>query len=124
LRHAKSSWKENIADRERPLNKRGREAARLVGRHLPGAVGPLDLVLCSNARRTRQTLDLILAELPAQPRCHIEDGLYLADCATLFERLRRLDEAAANVLLASANHRPHRLWRPASLRPAPAPASR
>ena len=103
LRHAKSSWKEDIADRERPLNKRGREAARLVGVHLPGAVGQLDLVLCSNARRTRQTLELILAEFPAQPRCLIEDGLYLADCATLLERLKRLDEAAVNVLLIAHN---------------------
>ena len=34
LRHAKSSWKDDVEDHERPLNKRGREAARLIGAHL------------------------------------------------------------------------------------------
>ena len=43
LRHAKSSWKEDVADRERRLNRRGREAARRVGQHLPATVGVLDL---------------------------------------------------------------------------------
>jgi phosphohistidine phosphatase len=103
LRHAKSSWKEDIADRERPLNKRGREAATLVGRHLAGAIGAIDLVLCSNARRTRQTLELLLAEWPARPRCLVEEGLYLADCAKLLDRLKRLDDSLANVLLIGHN---------------------
>ena len=68
LRHAKSSWKEDVEDRERPLNRRGREAARRVGQHLPAAVGALDLVLCSSARRTRETMDLVLAELQGRSR--------------------------------------------------------
>ncbi|HMC64868.1 MAG TPA: histidine phosphatase family protein, partial [Gemmataceae bacterium] len=58
LRHAKSSWKGHVEDHERPLNRRGREAARRVGRQLPAATGALDLALCSSALRTRQTLDL------------------------------------------------------------------
>ena len=49
LRHAKSSWDDDADDHERPLNKRGREAARLIGEGLPRAVGSLDLVLCSSA---------------------------------------------------------------------------
>jgi phosphohistidine phosphatase len=103
LRHAKSSWKADTEDHERPLNKRGRETADVVGRHLRGAVGQLDLVLCSSARRTRQTLELLLAALSAPPRCMVEDGLYLADCATLLNRLKRLDEAVVNVLLIGHN---------------------
>ena len=42
LRHAKSSWKKEVEDHERPLNRRGREAARRVGQALPAAVGDLD----------------------------------------------------------------------------------
>ena len=79
LRHAKSSWNDDVEDHERPLNRRGREAARLVGRHLPAAAGAIDLVLCSSAARTRETLDLALAGFAAPPRCLIEDELYLAD---------------------------------------------
>jgi phosphohistidine phosphatase len=35
LRHAKSSWKDaSLSDFERPLKRRGREAAELVGERL------------------------------------------------------------------------------------------
>ena len=87
LRHAKSSWKADTEDHERPLNKRGRETAGVVGRHLRGAVGQLDLALCSSARRTRRPSNCSSPRLSAQPRCMVEDGLYLADCATLLNRL-------------------------------------
>lgn len=109
LRHAKSSWKEDVGDRERPLNKRGREAARLVGQHLPGTIGPVDLVLCSSAVRARQTLELALAQVPAPVPCLFEEGLYLADCHKLIARLRQLDEGVGNVLLVGHNPGLHEL---------------
>jgi phosphohistidine phosphatase len=109
LRHAKSSWKEDVEDHERPLNKRGREAARLVGQHLPGATGPVDLVLCSSAVRTRQTLELVLAKFPASPPCLFEEGLYLVDCRKLVDRLRQLDEGIGSVLLVGHNPGLHEL---------------
>jgi phosphohistidine phosphatase len=109
LRHAKSSWKEDIADRERPLNRRGREAARLVGRHLPAAVGAIDVVLCSSAVRTRETLDLALAGFAPRPRCMIEDELYLADRDKLVERLQCLAESDVNALVIGHNPGLHEL---------------
>jgi len=103
LRHAKSRWQEDVEDRERRLNRRGREAARSVGRHLPATIGALDLVLCSSAARTRETMDLILADYRARPRIVIEDELYAASPEKLMERLRRLDEDDLNVLLVGHN---------------------
>ena len=103
LRHAKSSWKEDVEDRERRLNRRGREAARLVGRYLPATIGALDLVLCSSAVRTRETMDLVLTDYRVQPRGIIEDELYAASAKKLMERLRQLDEADRNVLLVGHN---------------------
>src|ERR1700745_3046073 len=92
LRHAKSSRKEEVEDHERPLNHRGREAARRVGRALPAAVGTLDLVLCSSARRTGETLELIAAEFAVRPQSMLEDELYEASKDELMDRLRRLPE--------------------------------
>ena len=109
LRHAKSSWKEDVEDHERRLNRRGREAARRVGRHLPAAVGALDLVLCSSARRTRETMDLVLAEYTVCPRNLIEDELYAASQKKLMDRLRRLAEDEVNVLLIGHNPGLHEL---------------
>jgi phosphohistidine phosphatase len=103
LRHAKSSWKDDVEDRERPLNRRGREAARLVGQHLPATAGDIDLVLCSSAVRTRETLDLVLAGFAPRPRCEIEDGLYLADRDELIQRLQQLAESQVNVLVIGHN---------------------
>ena len=103
LRHAKSSWKEGGEDHERPLSRRGREAARRIGRRLPEATGALDLVLCSSARRARETLDLVLAGFAPRPHVLIERGLYLASREQLLERLRQLAEEDGNVLLIGHN---------------------
>src|ERR1700732_4209777 len=88
LRHAKSSTKEDVDDYERPLSRRGRKTARRIGRNLSAKLGAIDLVLCSSARRTRETLDLVLGEF--SPRTSIEDGLYLASREKLTARLGRL----------------------------------
>jgi phosphohistidine phosphatase len=103
LRHAKSSWKEEVEDHERRLNRRGREAARRVGQALPAAVGTLDLVLCSSARRTRETLELIVAEFAVRPLSVIEDELYEASKDELMDRLCRLADEIDNVLLIGHN---------------------
>jgi phosphohistidine phosphatase len=109
LRHAKSAWKDDVEDHERPLNRRGREAARLVGRHLPAVAGGIDLVLCSSAARTRETLDLALAGFAARPRFLIEEELYLAGRDRLIDRLQRLGEADVNVLVVGHNPGLHEL---------------
>ncbi|MXZ76772.1 MAG: histidine phosphatase family protein [Acidimicrobiia bacterium] len=61
LRHAKSDWHAGASnDIERPLNKRGRQAAAAVGIFLAESGHVPDLVLCSPATRTRQTLELAM----------------------------------------------------------------
>ena len=63
LRHAKSSWKdEGLADHDRPLARRGRRAAKAIARHLREQGVEPELVLCSTARRARETLE---AKFPA-----------------------------------------------------------
>jgi len=109
LRHAKSSWTEDVEDRERKLNRRGREEAERVGADLPGAIGPLDLVLCSTARRTRETAALVLAGFAPAPRTVFEEGLYLAGAAALLDRLSRLDEAEGSVMVIGHNPGLHEL---------------
>jgi phosphohistidine phosphatase len=113
LRHAKSSAKEDVEDHERPLSRRGRKTARRIGRNLSAKPGAIDLVLCSSARRTRETLDLVLDEFSAGshtlPRTSIEDELYLASREKLTARLGRLDARNVNVLLIGHNPGLHEL---------------
>jgi phosphohistidine phosphatase len=109
LRHAKSSTKEGVEDYERQLSGRGRKTARRIGRNLAVKLGAIDLVLCSSARRTRETLDLVLDEFSPTPRTSIEDGLYLASRERLTARLGRLGARDGNVLLIGHNPGLHEL---------------
>jgi phosphohistidine phosphatase len=73
LRHAKSSWDEPLlADHDRPLAPRGRKAAKRIGAHVRREQSRVGLVLCSSARRARDTLELLA--LPGDAR--IERGLH------------------------------------------------
>src|SRR3954447_15866852 len=103
LRHAKSVRDETSDDRERPLNRRGRDVSRRIGESLQLKIGKVDLVLCSSARRTRETAELILAGLKPLPRILYEDELYLANAKTLLRRLQGLDEAEGSVLAIGHN---------------------
>jgi phosphohistidine phosphatase len=109
LRHAKSSWDDDTDDHERPLDRRGRAAARLIGESLPKAAGALDLVLCSSALRTRETAELVLAGFGKAPRILHEDGLYLASASDLMERLRGIDERWDAVMVIGHNPGLHEL---------------
>jgi phosphohistidine phosphatase len=65
LRHAKSSWPSGLQDIERPLSERGEGAARLMGGYLAHHSLIPGRVLCSPARRTRDTWSGIWAGLSA-----------------------------------------------------------
>lgn len=69
VRHAKSAWDEpGLADFERPLAPRGRRAAAWIGDTLTMTGWWTGRILCSPARRTRETLDLALSNAPANMR--------------------------------------------------------
>jgi phosphohistidine phosphatase len=61
------------------------------------------VVLCSSARRTRETLDLIQDAIGPQVPIHIEPELYLADAPGLLARLHRLPRDVPSVLLIAHN---------------------
>jgi len=109
LRHAKSDREEGVEDRERPLSRRGREAARRVGESLPSALGALDLVLCSPSLRTTETAKLVLASFAPAPPVRFEEVLYLAGRAALMRRLAQLDESTGAVMLIGHNPGLHEL---------------
>ena len=73
LRHAKSAWSDpRLDDHERPLNRRGEQSAKAMADHIARQEPRPDLILCSTAMRTRQTLAPLVKRL-GRPRP--------ADCA-------------------------------------------
>jgi phosphohistidine phosphatase len=110
LRHAKSSWGDpGLEDRDRPLNSRGRRAARLVAEHLRAEGVSPELVLCSASLRTRQTLAAILPALDGEVEARIEDALYSAGAEELLERLRSVPASTSSVLVIGHNPGLHEL---------------
>ncbi|MCQ4041292.1 SixA phosphatase family protein [Streptantibioticus rubrisoli] len=104
LRHAKSAWPPGVPDPDRPLAGRGRRDATAAGHWLRAADRPPELVVCSPARRTRQTWELVHAELAADPEVVHDDRLYAAEPAELLRVLRQTPERMRTVLLIA--HQP------------------
>lgn len=105
FRHAKSSWGEpSLADAERPLNKRGENAAPLMGKMMKENHVRPDIIICSPAKRTRQTAKLSLK--PAgldMDDVRYDDRVYLASDAQLLDLLSELKEDVDSAMLIGHN---------------------
>lgn len=99
VRHAKSAWPDEVPDRDRHLAKRGRRQAALVGGWLRSAGYRPELVLCSPARRARDTWSLIEAELGDAGRVGYEERVYGASSASLLELVRQVPGTVKTLLL-------------------------
>jgi phosphohistidine phosphatase len=98
LRHAKSAWADG-ADHDRPLGKRGRGDAPGAGRWLGQSGYVPDLVVCSTARRTRDTWQLAAAELGASPPVRFEPRVYGASTAELLDLVRETSPDVGTLLV-------------------------
>jgi phosphohistidine phosphatase len=105
LRHAKSSWDRPDADDfDRPLNDRGRKAAVRMGHELKHRELRFDVALASPAVRVRETLDgLAKGDGEFAPDIRFDQSLYLADAATLLDRVKALSDDVRAPLLVGHN---------------------
>jgi phosphohistidine phosphatase len=104
LRHAKSDWSDALAsDHARPLNERGIAAAEAMGAYMTRKRYSPELILCSTARRTVQTLDLIRPNLNGDIQVRYEDTLYLATQRQILERIRWIDESVKCAMIVGHN---------------------
>ena len=102
LRHAKSDWPD-VPDQDRPLAKRGRRDAPVIGRWLRDHGYQPDTVICSAARRTRQTWELVARELGGSPSVTFEPRAYAANAMTLLYLVRELPAASKAAMLIGHN---------------------
>jgi phosphohistidine phosphatase len=104
LRHAKARPGDAATvDADRPLDPRGEAAATTVGRYLARAGWLPDTVLCSAARRARETLEGLWRDWSHHPPAAFEEGLYAAGPAELLARLRAVEPETASVLVVGHN---------------------
>jgi phosphohistidine phosphatase len=105
LRHAKAVTEFGLPDIDRPLSGRGRRDASAVGKWLGKGNYKPDLVRCSPAKRTRQTL----SRLSVDAEVGFEPDIYANDVGGLFGLLARTDERVGTLLLIGHNPSLHHL---------------
>ena len=104
LRHAKSSWDDpDMKDVDRPLAPRGARAADRMRDYLDAEAIRPELVLCSSALRTRETLGRVLPGLGPELTVRIEPSLYSFEADQLLDRLREVHANVGSVMLIGHN---------------------
>lgn len=103
LRHAKSSWTVDAPDKERPLSSRGRRDGTAAGRTLAARNLHPDLVLCSSAVRTQQTLERVLQGGAKLGRLSYSEALYQADGQQVIDIIKATAESVRSLLVLGHN---------------------
>jgi phosphohistidine phosphatase len=99
LRHAKAGWAEpGMRDFDRPLDRTGIEDAAAIGVAMGARDFRPDLVICSNARRARQTLDAI-ADHVELGHVLYTDSLYSTDASGYVDIVREAPLAESLLLV-------------------------
>lgn len=105
IRHAKSSWDDpSLDDFDRPLNKRGKRDAPVMGKRLAKRVGCPDLIVSSPALRAKKTAQAI-AEAVGYPIESVEwnERIYEASSTELIGILRKIDESVGTAMVFGHN---------------------
>lgn len=104
MRHAKAGDLPGGPDAERALTPRGLADAARAGQWLAEHGYQPDAVICSPARRARQTWRQVAAELASNGvRAHEADSLYQASAGDLLEIVRGTAEQAGTLMYVGHN---------------------
>ncbi len=116
MRHAKSDWpmavpgSAPLPDKQRPLSRRGVRDAPRMGAWMAAAHVRPDLILCSTAVRTRQTLALVSQYIAGEKQIiEMRNELYLAGYDELIKLVRATPDHVEHVMLLGHNPGLHEL---------------
>ena len=105
VRHAKSSWGDtSLPDRKRPLNKRGKRDAPIMGKRISDHGIRPSLIVTSPATRARTTAKIIAGEL-TYPNEFLqrEDQLYLASLDEILDVIAAQDNGFNSLMIVGHN---------------------
>ena len=104
MRHAKSDWGHpGLTDFDRPLNKRGRKAARAIGKELRHREIAFDQVVSSPAQRAKESVERLTDGLEYEPHVRFEPQMYLPTTETLTKVIQALPDEAKTVMIVGHN---------------------
>jgi phosphohistidine phosphatase len=103
MRHAKAGELPGGPDFERALKERGRTDSAAAGQWLRDRGYRPDAVICSAARRTRQTWQYVSEVLGGDPAVTADQRLYEADAEDLLEIIRETGADVATLMYVGHN---------------------
>jgi phosphohistidine phosphatase len=104
MRHCKSDWdREDLADFDRPLSRRGLRDARRIGRLIRKAGFTPDAIIASPAARTRRTAEIIARRSGCEGAIVWEQSLYGTEADEYIAALRGATDRASRVMIIGHN---------------------
>lgn len=104
MRHAKSDWSDPAKDDfERALNARGIKSAKFMAEYIAASDYKPDAVLCSTARRARETFAPLRKRLPADLPVIFRDELYHAMPDVMLSEIHHAPADARTLLVVAHN---------------------
>ncbi|WP_346882472.1 histidine phosphatase family protein [uncultured Algibacter sp.] len=105
VRHAKSSWKYNVIDHERPLNDRGIEDANLISNYVAKQKIVVDKLMSSDAKRAKTTSDIFITNLNIDKSIvQLNHELYDFSGENLINVIKNCDNSINNLMIFGHNH--------------------
>ncbi|NVJ90772.1 MAG: histidine phosphatase family protein [Methylocystaceae bacterium] len=104
MRHAKSSWANpDLIDFDRGLNDRGNRAAQAMAVHLLQEMPLPDMIICSSAQRTRETLAYLLKSYAHPIDVEVTRDLYMASDLTMMEKIKQVSPEVETLMVLAHN---------------------
>lgn len=104
MRHAKSDWGDpQLADHDRPLNKRGRSAAPKVAAWAIEHFAVPQRIISSTALRARSTAQIMAEQWGMMERVELQERLYLAPPEIYWEALSECPPGDDRLLFVGHN---------------------
>ena len=105
VRHAKSSWKDQeLTDRERPLNDRGKRDAPFMAKLLSERGVRPDIIITSPAVRAATTAKFFSREMKYKVADIVSDeALYQASMDGILQRVREIEDRVKTAMVVGHN---------------------
>lgn len=104
MRHAEAQMPQyGKIDKDRAITMDGMHQLEILRLKLQGKLAGVDYVVCSNAKRTRQTLEGIRALLPANVEIIFNDRLYQGEQKTIWDLIGEVNHKYQGIMVIAHN---------------------
>ncbi len=105
VRHAKSSWKHDVIDHQRPLKGRGKRDGKLVSQHVKNEVKSPEKIISSDANRALTTAMYFKKALNiSDDNFTTNHDLYDFSGQNVMKIIKGLDKSLNRVMIVGHNH--------------------